>query len=287
DAHRLIEEFMIQANVAAAETVEARKGRLIYRVHDQPNTEKLQALSDFLRTLNIKLAPHGAVRTPQLSRILSLAADDPNKELISEIMLRSQSLAVYDPENIGHFGLNLRRYAHFTSPIRRYADLIVHRALIRFCGLGEDGLSDTQINALKDIADTISACERRSMAAEREANERYLAAYMADQVGATFAAKISGVTRFGLFVRLDETGADGLVPMRALGQERFNHDTKAHALIGARSGRSYRLGQRVTVTLVEATPITGGLRFELADEATPQRPSSPRKGFRTPAKRRR
>jgi ribonuclease R len=284
DAHGLIEEFMIQANVAAAEALEAKRAPLIYRVHDAPSTEKLASLSDFLRTLNIKLNAHGTVTTAQLTGILARAAGGENKELINEVMLRSQSLAIYDPGNIGHFGLNLRKYAHFTSPIRRYADLVVHRSLIRHLGLGEDGLTAGEVARLKDTAEAISACERRSMAAEREANERYMAAFMSQQIGATFTAKISGVTRFGLFLKLDDTGADGLIPMRSLGRDFFRHDPKTHSLTGERSGVQYRLGQRLQVRLVEAAPLTGGLRFELAD--APRVAGEPRRGFRRPPKRR-
>jgi ribonuclease R len=286
DAHRLIEEFMIQANVAAAEALEEKRAPLIYRVHDAPSTEKLNGLSEFLRTLNIKLNAHATVKTAQLTGILERAAGSENKELINEIMLRSQSLAIYDPANIGHFGLNLRKYAHFTSPIRRYADLVVHRSLIRHLGLGDGGLTSSEIERLKDTAEQISACERRSMAAEREANERYIAAFMSEQIGATFSAKVSGVTRFGLFLKLDETGADGLIPMRSLGRDFFRHDPRTHALIGERSKVSYRLGQRLTVRLVEAAPLTGGLRFELADAPVSSGPVGPRPGFRRSGRRR-
>lgn len=286
DAHRLIEEFMIQANVAAAEALEEKRAPLIYRVHDVPSTEKLTGLSDFLRTLNIKLNVHATVKTAQLTGILERAAGTENKELINEIMLRSQSLAIYDPANIGHFGLNLRKYAHFTSPIRRYADLVVHRSLIRHLGLGEGGLTGSEIERLKDTAEQISACERRSMAAEREANERYMAAYMSEQIGAVFTAKVSGVTKFGLFLKLDDTGADGLVPMRSLGRDFFRHDPKTHSLTGERSHISYRLGQRLSVRLVETAPLTGGLRFELADAPAAAGPSGPRPGFRKSGRRR-
>jgi ribonuclease R len=286
DAHRLIEEFMIQANVAAAEALEDKRAPLIYRVHDAPSTEKLGALSDFLRTLNIKLNAQATVKTAQLTGILARAAGTENKELINEIMLRSQSLAIYDPGNIGHFGLNLRKYAHFTSPIRRYADLVVHRSLIRHLDLGgQGGLNQGEIDRLKDTAEAISASERRSMAAEREANERYMAAFMSAQIGATFSAKISGVTRFGLFLKLDETGADGLIPMRSLGRDFFKHDPKTHSLTGERSKVSYRLGHRLQVRLVEAAPLTGGLRFELAD-APAAGPVPVRAGFRRSGRRR-
>jgi ribonuclease R len=284
DAHRLIEEFMIQANVAAAEVLEDKRAPLIYRIHDTPSVEKLQALSDFLRTLNIKLNPHAGIKTSQLTGILATAAVGEHKELINEVMLRSQSLAIYDPGNIGHFGLNLRKYAHFTSPIRRYADLVVHRSLIRHLKLGSDGLTDSEITRLKDTAETISACERRSMAAEREANDRYMAAFMSEKIGATFWAKVSGVTRFGLFLKLEDTGADGLIPMRSLGTEFFRHDQKTHSLVGERSQTTYRLGQRIEVVLVEAAPLTGGLRFDLANPPASTgraaRPGFPRTGRR-------
>jgi ribonuclease R len=191
--------------------------------------------------------------------------------------------AIYSPENVGHFGLNLERYGHFTSPIRRYADLIVHRALIRALDLGNDGLTDREIAELPGIAEQITASERRSMAAERDATDRYIAAFLEDRVGATFTGRITGVTRFGLFVRLDETGADGLVPVSKLGNEYFHHDDRAHALVGERSGQRWTLGRTVEVKLVEATPITGGLLFEMLSEPAPRDPNAPppRYGVRT------
>jgi ribonuclease R len=184
--------------------------------------------------------------------------------------------AVYSPDNIGHFGLNLDRYAHFTSPIRRYADLIVHRALIRALGLGEDGLTDFDIARLRETAEHITLAERRAMAAERDATDRYVAAYMEDRLGAEFEARITGVTRFGLFVRLKETGADGLVPVSTLGTEYFVHDERTHALVGERSGQRWRLGSSVQVRLLEATPITGGLRFEMLSDPDAPDPKAPR-----------
>lgn len=281
DAHRLIEEFMIQANVAAAEALESKNTPLVYRVHAPPSPEKLQALGDFLETMDINLAPAQTVTTTMLNHILKAAADTPNRELINVVMLRSQSQAEYNPENIGHYGLSLKRYAHFTSPIRRYADLIVHRALVRAFGLGDGGLTDHEIGRLSKIAEDISAFERRAMAAERDSNDRYIAAFMSDRVGAEFAGRVSGVTRFGLFVRLAETGADGLVPVRSLGREFFHHDEKAHALVGEKSGLRYRLGDTVKVRVDEATPLTGGLRFTLLEGGKPGTPSrSPSRGAR-------
>jgi ribonuclease R len=289
ETHRLIEEFMIQANVVAAETLEARRVPLIFRIHAPPSPEKLNALSDFLGTLNISLPKGQIVKPSMLNRILATVRGGPYAAMINEIMLRSQSQAEYSPDNIGHFGLALRRYAHFTSPIRRYADLIVHRALIRALELGDGGLTDGDVGRLERTSEEISAFERRGMAAERDSNDRYIAAYMSDRIGAEFAGRISGVTRFGLFVRLSETGADGLVPVRSLGREFFQHDERAHALIGERSGLAFRLGAKVTVRLAEAAPLTGGLRFELTEggEAGSPRPQRPRRQPRSRPRRRR
>ena len=219
DAHRLIEEFMIAANVAAAETLEAKRTPLIYRVHDQPSKEKLSSLSEFLGTLGLKLPKTGQMKPAHFNRILAETRASPAAELVGEVILRSQAQAEYSAGNFGHFGLNLRRYAHFTSPIRRYADLIVHRALIRALGLGEGGLTDTEIPVLETIAESISGTERRAMAAERETADRLIAAYLADRIGARFLARVSGLTRTGLFVRLTETGADGFVPASSIGHE--------------------------------------------------------------------
>jgi ribonuclease R len=294
DAHRLIEEFMIQANVAAAEALEEKRTPLVFRIHAPPSDEKLGALSDFLGSMNINLPKGQTVTTAMLNRILAAARNTPNTDLINVIMLRSQSQAEYSPDNIGHFGLALRRYAHFTSPIRRYADLIVHRALVRAFKLGQGGLTDSEIDHLERDAQDISAAERRAMAAERDSTDRYIAAFMSDRVGAEFAGKISGVTRFGLFIRLAETGADGLVPVRTLGREFFTHNERTHALIGEKSGLTYRLGDKVRVRLEEATPLTGGLRFELLEggkPGTPMRGQAPRKdskqGFKRGRSRRR
>ena len=209
EAHRLIEEFMIQANVAAAETLEARRTPLIYRVHDAPSPEKIIALAEFLTTLDISLPKAGRLKPEQFNRILAQARQLEITELVSEVVLRSQAQAEYSASNFGHFGLNLRRYAHFTSPIRRYADLIVHRALIRALGLGKDGLTDAEIGALDDVAQTISDFERRAVSAERQTVDRLIANFLADRVGADFTARVSGIVRTGLFVRLVETGADG------------------------------------------------------------------------------
>ena len=266
DAHRLIEEFMIAANVAAAETLEAKRSPLIYRVHDSPSKEKLASLAEFLNTIGIKLPKAGTLKPAQFNRVLAETRATPTAELVGEVILRSQAQAVYSPGNFGHFGLNLRRYAHFTSPIRRYADLIVHRALVRALGAGPDGLTDTEMGELEETAQHISDTERRAMAAERETADRLIAAYLADRIGAKFQARVSGLVRTGLFVRLTDTGADGFVPASSIGHEYFFHDEVRQALVGEDTGLAYRLGDLVEVRLVEAIPTAGALRFEMLSE---------------------
>ena len=267
DAHRLIEEFMILANVCAAETLERAGTPLIYRVHDEPGIEKVNALREFLKTLDIPFAKAGALRSQAFNHILDRVRGKDAEQLVSEVVLRSQAQAEYSEQNYGHFGLNLRRYAHFTSPIRRYADLIVHRALIRALKLGDDGLPESQDQAaLAEIAARISAAERRAMLAERETTERLIAYHLADKIGASFEGRISGVIAAGLFVKLHETGADGFIPARTIGNEYFRYDEAAHAMVGSRSGETYRLGDPVTVKLVEAAPVAGALRFELMSD---------------------
>jgi ribonuclease R len=267
DAHRLIEEFMILANVAAAEMLEKKALPLIYRVHDEPTQEKVHNLQEFLKTLDLPFAKSGALRPALFNRVLTQVKGHDSEPLVNEVVLRSQAQAEYSAENYGHFGLNLRRYAHFTSPIRRYADLIVHRALIRALGLGEGALPETEtLESLSEVAAQISVTERRAMKAERETADRLIAHHLADRIGATFQGRISGVTRAGLFVKLSDTGADGLIPIRKLGSEYFNYDEKRHALIGSRSGAMHRLGDVVDVRLVEAAPVAGALRFELLSE---------------------
>jgi len=266
DAHRLIEEFMISANVAAAETLEAKRSPLIYRVHDAPSKEKLASLGEFLATIGLKLSKSGTLKPSHFNRILADTRATPTAELVGEVVLRSQSQAEYSANNFGHFGLNLRRYAHFTSPIRRYADLIVHRGLVRALGLGNNGLTDAEIGELEQIAQAISDTERRAMAAERETADRLIAAYLADRIGATFTARVSGLVRTGLFVRLMETGADGFVPASSIGHEYFYHDEVRQALVGEDTGLAYRLGDPVEVRLVEAIPTAGALRFEMLSE---------------------
>ncbi len=284
-AHKLIEEFMIQANVCAAETLEQKQRPQIYRVHDRPSDTKIAAITDFLPTVDMSWAKGQSVTAARFNRILHLAAESPNKDIINEVVLRTQSQAVYTPDNIGHFGLNLRAYSHFTSPIRRYADVTIHRALIRALKLGDDGATDSEEQRYPETAEHISEMERKSMAAERDATARYISAFLADRIGNTFEGRVTGVTRFGLFVRLDETQADGLVPISTLGNERYNHDESAHALVGEQSGERFQLGMRVDVRLEEATPISGGLVFSLLSDALPaaegwRRARPSRQGYR-------
>ena len=275
DSHRLIEEFMILANVAAAETLEERRRPAMYRIHDAPDPAKIAALRDFLETIDLSLAKGQVLRPKMFTRLLEQAAGSPYAEMVNELVLRSQAQAIYSPQNIGHFGLALSRYAHFTSPIRRYADLLVHRALISGLRLGEGGLPPEAEEEFEEIGQQISATERRAAAAERDAMDRYTAAYLSDRVGQVLPGRISGVTRFGLFVSLSESGADGLVPISTLGGDFWDHDESRHALVGRRSGEIYRLGERVMVRLVEAEVATGGLVLAIAEAEDAAEGSSP------------
>jgi len=289
DAHRLIEEFMVLANVAAAETLVAKRSPLLFRVHEEPGPEKLDALREVAGAAGLTLAKGQVLTTAHLNRLLAQAEGTAHDELINMATLRSMTQAYYSPENFGHFGLALRAYAHFTSPIRRYADLLVHRALVSAHRWGPDhkadGLSPEDIEGLEQTAQKISESERRSMMAERDTTDRYLAAFLNERVGAEFAGRISGVARFGVFVKLDETGADALIPMRNLGAEYFHHDPESQTLMGADSGQVIGMGQRVMVKLTEAVPVTGGLVVELVSIEGKTMPRGPSRRGGKPPKR--
>jgi ribonuclease R len=285
DSHRLIEEFMIAANVCAAETLEELRVPCMYRVHDQPSPEKIDALRGVLSGLGFKLAKGQVARPAQFMRVLDWAAGKPFSHLVSELVLRTQSMAVYSPDNLGHFGLALTRYAHFTSPIRRYADLLVHRALIAGLKLGDGGLYEGGAVDFHGVAEHISSTERRAAQAERDARNRYIAAYLSNRIGGRFPGRVSGVAKFGLFVALDNIGADGLVPVASLADDFYRHDPDRHRLEGQRTGRAFTLGDRVEVRLAEANPVTGGLIFELMEgghvaERGPRRGGQPQRSHR-------
>lgn len=294
DAHRLIEECMILANVCAAESLDKALSGLMYRVHDEPSVEKMRGLGDVLASIGQKLPKAGALQPTLFNRILAGVKGGEHEIFVNEVVLRSQAQALYSPENLGHFGLNLRKYAHFTSPIRRYADLIVHRALITHLNLGKDGLPpEMGRKDLVKIGEMISAAERRAMAAERETVDRLVAHFLADRVGATFEGRVAGVTRSGLFVKLAETGADGFVPAATIGADYYAYDEATHSLTGSRHGESFRLGDAISVKLVEAAPVAGALRFEIVSEGrkvrplrgSPGEPMSIRKGSARSGKR--
>ncbi len=265
EAHLLIEECMIQANVCAAETLVKRRRPCMFRVHEQPDGEKLEGLREILAEMNISFTKGQVMRTSTFNQILSQSKNETDKELISSLVLRSQSQAVYSPDNRHHFGLNLKNYAHFTSPIRRYADLLVHRSLISTLSLGKDGLTDADADSFVDIGEQISGLERRSMLAERQTMDRFTAVYLANQVDQIFQAKVTGVTRAGLFLSFDETGADALAPISTLGHDFFVYDQDRHKLIGERTGVTYQLADRLAVRLREVDIVTGSMVVSIED----------------------
>ncbi|HEX8840675.1 MAG TPA: RNB domain-containing ribonuclease, partial [Sphingomicrobium sp.] len=265
DAHRLVEDFMIAANVAAARALEAKKAPVMYRVHEPPSREKLVALKDYLSTFGIEFALGQVIKPGTFNRIIERIGEADGREEIMEQLLRTQMQARYGPERLGHFGLALATYAHFTSPIRRYADLLVHRSLVKAYGLGEGGLPPHDEEKFEQIGEQISMLERRAMEAERETIDRYVAAYLADQVGQLVECRISGVQPFGFFATVEDLGGDGLLLAKDLGTEYFRYDEGAKQLVGDETGETYRIGQRLTLRLAEANPVSGSLRFELPE----------------------
>ncbi|AMU95868.1 ribonuclease R [Sphingopyxis terrae subsp. terrae NBRC 15098] len=288
DAHRLIEDYMIAANVAAAKALEAKKSPVMYRIHEPPSREKLVSLKEYLESFEQSFAL-GQVITPAVfNRLIDGFSGDDRLPEIMEAILRSQTQAYYGPANAGHFGLALGSYAHFTSPIRRYADLLVHRALVdsyrlevpgKLKGLPErSGLGEADQKGFSRIGEAISGLERRAMEAERETVDRYVAAYLAGKVGEIVPARITGVQPFGFFATVDGLGGDGLVPVSMLGSERFFYDEAARTLDSEHGRVSYSVGQRLELRLMEANPVSGALRFEL--------PDTPEGGFRNRPPRR-
>ena len=285
DSHKLIEEFMIAANVAAAETLSTSAYPCAYRVHDKPDPERVDALRDALQTVNLAFPHAGSVKPQDFNRVLSQVRGTPNENMVNTLVLRTQSQAVYSPENIGHFGLGLKKYAHFTSPIRRYSDLLVHRALIAACKLGEGGWNESRDPNMVTICEAISMTERRAAAAERQTVDRFTAAFLADRAGAVFRGRINGVSRFGVFVVLDETGADGILPMRNLPQDFYDVDERYHTVVGRRRGLRLRVGDVIDVKLVQTDEIAGSIVFEYSGSVNRSREDGAGPPSRRPQKR--
>lgn len=265
DAHKLIEDYMIAANVAAAKALEGKKAPVMYRDHEPPAREKLVALKEYLKTFDLEFALGQVIKPATFNRILERVGEADFRDEVMQQVLRTQTQAYYGPENAGHFGLSLGSYAHFTSPIRRYADLIVHRSLVEAYKLGPGGLTHEEAGSMDRIGESISQLERRAMEAERETIDRYVAAYLANHVGEVLEARITGVQNFGFFATIEGIGGDGLVPVRDLGTEYFRYDEASQQLIGEETGTSFALGQRLPLRLVEANPVSGALRYELPD----------------------
>ncbi len=274
DSHKLIEEFMVSANVAAAETLAESAYPCAYRVHDKPDPERVDALREALSTVNLSFPHAGSVKPQDFNRVLGQVRGTPNENMVNTLVLRTQAQAVYSPENIGHFGLGLRKYAHFTSPIRRYSDLLVHRALIAACKLGEGGWNENRDPDMVDMCEYISMTERRAAAAERQTVDRFTAAFLADRTGAVFRGRINGVSRFGVFVNLDETGADGILPMRNLPHDFYEVDERTHSVVGQRKGLRLRVGDIIDVKLLETNEIAGSIVFEYSGRIDTVRPDN-------------
>jgi ribonuclease R len=264
DSMRLIEDYMIAANVAAAKALEAKKAPVMYRVHEPPTREKLVALKDYLETFGVPFALGQVIRPATFNHLLERVGDADHRPQVMEQVLRTQTQAYYAPANQGHFGLALGSYGHFTSPIRRYADLLVHRALASAYALGPGGLGGNE--DFERLGESISMLERRAMEAERDTIDRYVAAFLAERVGQEVDARITGVTNFGFFATVEGVGGDGLMPVRDLGGEYYRFDEAARTLTGEHSGDQFSLGQRLRLRLADANPVSGALRFELPDQ---------------------
>jgi ribonuclease R len=277
DAHRLVEDFMIAANVAAARALEAKKAPVMYRIHEPPSREKLEALRDYLKTFGIEFTLGQVIKPATFNRIIERVGESEFRPEIMEQLLRTQMQARYAPERLGHFGLALGTYAHFTSPIRRFADLLVHRGLVSAYRLGEGGLPPADAEKFDEIGEQISRLERRAMEAERETVDRYVAAFLADQVGQLVMCRITGVQPFGFFATVVEFGGDGLVPVSTIGKEYFRYDEKAQQLAGEETATTYRMGQKLKLRIAEANPVSGSLRFEVPGEGGGEAPKPERR----------
>jgi ribonuclease R len=267
---------MIAANVAAAETLSASSYPAAYRVHEPPDPERVVNLREALATLDLKLPHGGSLKPADFDRVLQAVRGSPHEHLVNTLVLRTQSQAKYSPDNRGHFGLGLRKYVHFTSPIRRYSDLLVHRGLIAACRLGEGGWPPGRNPDLVPVCEHISFTERRAAIAERQTVDRFTASYLADRVGATFAGRVNGVSRFGLFVTLDDTGADGILPMRHLPADFYDLDERNHLVVGRRHGLRFRVGDRITVKLFDTDEVAGSIVFEHVGHAAASREATPK-----------
>jgi ribonuclease R len=270
DSHQLIEEFMILANVAAAEFISDKNLPCLFRVHDNPKAEKVEELRLYLENNGLSFEKAGALQPVHFTRVLKKVQDLPIAPAINELVLRTQAQANYSPDNIGHFGLNLPRYAHFTSPIRRYADLTIHRALISLLEK-QKGLYPYNFEELLKIGQDISDLERRAAKAERETVDRYIALYLENRTGEMLPARISGMTDFAVFLTLEETGSDGILPLRNLTGDYFVFDPKAHAVIGRRTKQRFTLGDPILVCLETANPVSGSLIFSARVEGKQKR----------------
>lgn len=263
DAHKVVEELMILANVAAAEELFNNKSYFLYRIHEEPEKEKVNTLREIVKSCGLSFSKGQVLKTHHLNSLLCNAKETEYSELVSMSILRSMPQAYYGAQPIGHFGLALRRYTHFTSPIRRYADLVTHRAIIETINRGQNPLYEFDPVELEAIGESISICERKSMLAERDTVDRYLAAFFSDRLGLEVLGTISGVARFGIFVKIDESGADGLVPVSTIGNEYFRYNREKQVLVAERTGLVLGLGKRVLVRLVETNALTGGLTLQL------------------------
>jgi ribonuclease R len=273
DAHRLIEDYMIAANVAAAKALEAKKAPVMYRVHEPPSREKLMALKEFLETYDVPFALGQVIRPATFNHVIERIGDADFRPQVMEQILRTQTQAYYAPANHGHFGLGLGSYAHFTSPIRRYADLLVHRSLVSAYGLGEGGLPADDAANMESVGEIISRLERRAMEAERDTTDRYVAAFLSERVGQVMDVRITGVTNFGFFATVEGIGGDGLMPVRDMGGEYFRFDEGARTLTGEHSGDVFAQGQTLELRLAEANPVSGALRFEMPEGKGAARPA--------------